>query len=69
MKLRRDREAQETLNVQRSTSNIQLGNLRRTSRPEGERQTMKLTMDREADALYLDLDESPAADSEEISPE
>ena len=29
---------------------------------------MKLTVDREADALYLDLDESPAADSEEISP-
>jgi uncharacterized protein YuzE len=29
---------------------------------------MKLTIDREADALYLDLDESPAADSEEISP-
>jgi uncharacterized protein YuzE len=29
---------------------------------------MKLTIDREADALYLDLDESPAADSKEISP-
>jgi len=29
---------------------------------------VKLTVDREADALYLDLDESPAADSEEISP-
>ena len=29
---------------------------------------MKLTVDREADALYLDLDESPAAESEEISP-
>lgn len=29
---------------------------------------MKLTVDREADALYLDLNESPAADSEEISP-
>jgi len=29
---------------------------------------MKLTIDREANALYLDLDESPAADSEEISP-
>lgn len=29
---------------------------------------MKLTIDREADALYLDLDESPAAESEEISP-
>ena len=29
---------------------------------------MKLTIDREADALYLDLDEAPAADSEEISP-
>jgi len=29
---------------------------------------MKLTVDREADALYVDLDESPAADSKEISP-
>ena len=29
---------------------------------------MKLTIDREADALYLDLDEAPAAESEEISP-
>jgi uncharacterized protein YuzE len=29
---------------------------------------MKLTVDREADALYLDLDESAAAESEEISP-
>ena len=29
---------------------------------------MKLTIDREADALYLDLDEVPAAESEEISP-
>jgi len=29
---------------------------------------MKLTIDREADALYLDLDEVPAANSEEISP-
>ena len=29
---------------------------------------MKLTIDREADALYLDLDDSPAAESEEISP-
>jgi len=29
---------------------------------------MKLTVDREADALYLDLDESPVAESEEISP-
>ncbi len=29
---------------------------------------MKLTIDREADALYLDLDEAPAAASEEISP-
>ena len=28
---------------------------------------MKLTTDREADALYLDLDEAPAAESEEIS--
>ncbi len=31
-------------------------------------QTMKLTIDRHADALYLDLDESAAAESEEISP-
>lgn len=29
---------------------------------------MKLTVDREADALYLNLDEAPAAESEEISP-
>jgi len=29
---------------------------------------MKLTIDREADALYLNLDESLAAESEEISP-
>lgn len=29
---------------------------------------MKLTVDRDADTLYLDLDESPAAESEEISP-
>jgi uncharacterized protein YuzE len=29
---------------------------------------MKLTIDREADALYLNLDESPAAETEEISP-
>ena len=29
---------------------------------------MKLTIDREEDALYLNLDESPAAESEEISP-
>ncbi len=29
---------------------------------------MKLTVDREADALYLDLDEAPASESEEISP-
>ncbi|NIL98820.1 MAG: DUF2283 domain-containing protein [Planctomycetales bacterium] len=29
---------------------------------------MKLTIDRQADALYLDLDDSPAAESEEISP-
>ena len=28
---------------------------------------MKLTIDRDADALYLDLDEAPAAESEEIS--
>ncbi|MBA3354126.1 MAG: DUF2283 domain-containing protein, partial [Blastocatellia bacterium] len=27
---------------------------------------MKLTVDREADALYLDLDDAPAAESEEI---
>jgi len=29
---------------------------------------MKLTIDRDADALYLDLDEAPAIKSEEISP-
>ena len=29
---------------------------------------MKLTIDRDADALYLDLDEAPAIESEEISP-
>ena len=29
---------------------------------------MKLTVDREADALYLDLNEAPATESEEISP-
>ena len=29
---------------------------------------MKLTIVRDADALYLDLDEAPAAESEEISP-
>jgi uncharacterized protein YuzE len=29
---------------------------------------MKLTVDRAADALYLDLDEAPATESEEISP-
>ena len=29
---------------------------------------MKLTIDREADALYLALDEAPAVETEEISP-
>ena len=29
---------------------------------------MKLTIDRDAGALYLDLDEAPAVESEEISP-
>jgi uncharacterized protein YuzE len=29
---------------------------------------MKLTIDREADALYLDLDEAPAVETEEVSP-
>ncbi len=29
---------------------------------------MKLTVDREADALYLDLDDAPASESEEIAP-
>ena len=29
---------------------------------------MKLTIDKEADALYLDLDDAPAVESEEISP-
>jgi uncharacterized protein YuzE len=36
--------------------------------PKVERQVMKLTIDREADALYLDLDEAPAVETEEISP-
>jgi uncharacterized protein YuzE len=36
--------------------------------PETERKIMKLTIDRKADALYLDLDEAPAVESEEISP-
>jgi hypothetical protein len=40
----------------------------RASGPQNERQIMKLTIDREADALYLDLDEAPATESEEISP-
>ena len=29
---------------------------------------MKLSVDREADALYLRLDESPVVESEEVSP-
>jgi len=29
---------------------------------------MKLTIDREADALYLNLDDNPADDSREIAP-
>ena len=29
---------------------------------------MKLKIDREADALYLTLDEAPAAESEEVAP-
>ena len=29
---------------------------------------MKLTVDREADALYLNLDDAPAVESTEISP-
>ena len=29
---------------------------------------MKLTIDREADALYLDLDESLSSESQEIAP-
>lgn len=33
-----------------------------------ERQNMKLTIDKDADALYLDPDETPAVESEEISP-
>ncbi len=31
-------------------------------------EAMKLRIDKDADALYLELDDSPAADSEEISP-
>ena len=29
---------------------------------------MKLTIDRKADALYLNLEDAPAADTEEIAP-
>ena len=32
------------------------------------RWTMKLNVDKEADALYLRLDDSPIAESEEVSP-
>ena len=31
-------------------------------------QTMKLNVDKQADALYLRLDDSPIVDSEEVSP-
>ena len=37
-------------------------------RPYDERQAMKLKVDREADALYLRLDDSPIVESEEVSP-
>lgn len=37
-------------------------------RPKNEGKTMKLKIDREADALYLTLDESDIFDSEEGSP-
>jgi uncharacterized protein YuzE len=37
-------------------------------RPHDERQAMKLKVDREADALYLRLDDSPIVESEEVSP-
>jgi len=37
-------------------------------RPYDERQTMRLKIDREADALYLRLDDSPILESEEVSP-
>jgi uncharacterized protein YuzE len=37
-------------------------------RPHDERQIMRLKIDREADALYLRLDDSPVIESEEVSP-
>ena len=37
-------------------------------RPKDERQTMKLKVDREVDALYLTLDESDMVELEEVSP-
>jgi uncharacterized protein YuzE len=40
----------------------------RIFRPHDERQIMRLKIDREADALYLRLDESPIIESEEVSP-
>jgi uncharacterized protein YuzE len=40
----------------------------RILRSHDERQSMKLKVDREADALYLRLDDSPIVDSEEVSP-
>jgi uncharacterized protein YuzE len=36
-------------------------------RPEREGQAMKLKIDREADALYLSLDDSVVVESEEVS--
>ena len=38
------------------------------SRSKPERKNMKLKIDREADALYLDLDESLSFESQEIAP-
>ncbi len=40
----------------------------RLLRPGNERDTMKLSIDKEADALYLRLDESPIIESEEVAP-
>ena len=45
-----------------------LANGERILRPHHERKTVKLHVDKEADALYLRLDESAIIDSEEVSP-
>ena len=40
----------------------------RVLRSQNERHAMKLSVDREADALYLRLDDTPIVESEEVSP-